>query len=163
MCLRRNSTVAQFTMHSCARVSVLKVMWKLAIFLGTVPSQHQEPQCAQPQMKLVSFRAEMQCPLQAISAISQLLIGVPPQKYGGYLEHCSISSDSFGSLPVFNSEGQLVKYEVRHHAFVPATSEYRLTARSAKQSKKELLLGDVKMVRLYRCMLGRQVRCNQLS
>ena len=87
-------------------------------------------------MELVCFRAEMQCTLQAISAISQLLIGVPPQNYGGYLEHCSISSDSFGSLPVFNSEGQLIKYEVRHHAFVPITIEYRITSQRARQSEK---------------------------
>ena len=145
MCLRRKSTVAQFTRHSCARVSVSKVAWELGSCWAQCPCNTRS-RSAQPQLKLAFFRAEVQCTLQAISAISQLLIGVPPQNYGGYLEHCSISSDSFGSLPVFNSEGQLIKYEVRHHAFVPAEIEYRITSQSAEQSEKENQLGDVKMV-----------------
>lgn len=123
----------------------LKVTWELGSCWAQCPCKP-ESRSAQPQMKLAFFRAEVHCTLQAISAISQLLTGVPPQNYGGYLEHCSISSDSFGSLPVFNSEGQLIKYEVRHHAFVPAEIEYRIPSQSAKQSEKENLLGDVKMV-----------------
>ena len=53
-----------------------------------------------------------QLPVQALAAMSQLLVGTSPSSHDRLLESCSISSDSFGSLPVFDAEGQLVKYEV---------------------------------------------------
>ena len=31
------------------------------------------------------------------------------------LQRCSVSSDSFGSLPVFDSNGKLLEYKARHH------------------------------------------------
>ncbi len=53
-----------------------------------------------------------QSPVQAHAAIAQLLLGTSSRNHDSLLEHCSISSDSFGSLPVFDAAGQLVKYEV---------------------------------------------------
>lgn len=44
--------------------------------------------------------------LQAIRALHQLREGGAP------LECVLLSSDSFGSLPVFDTSGRLVKYEV---------------------------------------------------
>ena len=55
---------------------------------------------------------ECMLPAQALGAISQLLLGTSSSSHDRLLESCSISSDSFGSLPVFDAEGQLVKYEV---------------------------------------------------
>ena len=49
--------------------------------------------------------------LQALEAIAQILLAAQRQ-LDEYLLHCSISSDSFGSLPVFDATGKLVKYEV---------------------------------------------------
>ena len=50
--------------------------------------------------------------VQALAAVAQLLLGASSRNHDSILEHCSISSDSFGSLPVFDAAGQLVKYEV---------------------------------------------------
>lgn len=55
----------------------------------------------------------MQICVQTVDAIDQIILGSSVRQQEKLFEHCSISSDSFGSLPVFNAAGQLVKYEVR--------------------------------------------------
>ena len=78
---------------------------------------------------------ESQRPVQALAAISQLLLGTSSRGHDGILEHCSISSDSFGSLPVFDATGQLVKYEVRTSSPRPSCM---VTMRLHQLSPKDL-------------------------
>ena len=54
----------------------------------------------------------MQICVQAVDAIDQMILGSSVNQQERILQHCSISSDSFGSLPVFDAAGRLVKYEV---------------------------------------------------
>lgn len=64
--------------------------------------------------------------MQGRAAISQILLGVSPQQQKRYVEHCSMSSDSFGSLPVFDAEGQLIRYEVVNSIYTSLQSGSRL-------------------------------------